>query len=58
MEYVEGSRCSGQKDGKNHRLKERRIYGAEEDLVEGAVIHEEAVEEGGRRSIVPYLDDC
>ncbi len=58
MEYVEGNRCSGQKGGKNHRPKERRICGAEEDLVEGAVIHKEAVEEGDRRSIVPDLDDC
>jgi hypothetical protein len=58
MEYVEGSHCSGQKDGRNHRPQERRICRAAEDLVEGVVNHEEVVEEGGRISIVPDLDDC
>lgn len=58
MIHVAGSHCNDQKDGRNHRSKVRQIYEAAEDLVEGAVSHEEAVGEGGRRSIVPYLGDC
>jgi len=58
MVHVEGSHCNGQKGDKNHHLKGRQTCGAAEDLVEGGVDHKGVVEGGGRREIVPYLDDC